>query len=225
MARPKKYEDVTIGKVYGKLTIIGTGNNSRYCKDRTWLCKCECGNEVEIQEMKLKTGWTKSCGCFRSMTTTLRKTRHGFSHTRLHDIWCGIKSRCTNANTKSYKHYGGRGIKICDEWLKFENFRDWSYKHGYADNLSIDRIDVNGDYSPLNCRWVDIVTQMNNTTRTVLLTYNGETHSLAEWARILNVNYHALKRRRDAGWDINDIFERPYKTGSKSLAMQHGGLP
>ena len=222
MARPKKYKDVSIGDVYGMLTVVNTGNESRYCKTRTWLCKCECGNEVEIREMAIKTGRTKSCGCLRSTVTIQRETIHGGTHTRLHRIWCGIKSRCNNANRKCYEYYGGKGIRLCDEWLNFENFREWSFNNGYADNLTIDRIDANGNYEPSNCRWVDVLTQMNNTTRNVKLTYNNETHSLAEWARILNVKYSALKGRYNLGWNVEDMFERPYKTGSKSLAMQQG---
>lgn len=124
--------------------------------------------------------------------------------TRLYNIWCNIKSRCYNKNNKDYVDYGNRGIKLCPEWVNsFIAFYDWSISHGYSDNLTIDRIDNNKGYSPDNCRWVDMKTQNNNTRHNHLLTFNGETHTMKEWAEIINVPYTTLASRINIlHWDI-----------------------
>lgn len=114
-----------------------------------------------------------------------------------------MKSRCTNTTIKAYKDYGGRGIKVCDEWLNsFEAFYDWAMKNGYADHLSIDRIDVNGNYCPENCRWATRKTQQMNKTNNLLIDFNGEKHTLAEWSEITGINRATIKSRLNAGWTI-----------------------
>ena len=119
-----------------------------------------------------------------------------------------MKERCYNKNSISYKLYGGRGIQICNEWLKsFETFYKWSVNHGYSDNLSIDRIDENGDYCPENCRWADKYTQANNKRNNIVITFNGETHTLPEWARKLDLPYSVLANRRRKGKSIAEILD------------------
>jgi len=119
---------------------------------------------------------------------------------RLHAIWKGVKSRCNNPNRKSYKYYGGRGIKICEEWDKsYVAFRDWSVANGYQENLTIDRIDTNGHYCPENCRWTTCRVQSNNTRRNHVIEAYGEAHTMAEWARINNISYHTMKTRLRKG--------------------------
>lgn len=120
-----------------------------------------------------------------------------------------MKGRCYNKNHTKYPNYGARGIKVCDEWLhEFMNFYNWSMSHGYKDNLTIDRIDVNGNYEPNNCRWADAKQQMRNTTRNVYYTINGETHCLSEWCEILNLNYQTVhSRMHKLGWSINEALE------------------
>jgi hypothetical protein len=111
--------------------------------------------------------------------------------------------RCENVNSQGYENYGGRGISVCDEWRNsYELFRDWSLSKGYSDSLTIDREDVNGDYCPENCRWVDRNTQMNNTRRTRHFEYNGETHTLREWSQITGIPFTRLKGRIQRGWSI-----------------------
>ena len=135
---------------------------------------------------------------------------HGMSQTRLYKAWINMRSRCTGRYYKGYKNYGGRGIKVCKEWMdNFVNFKQWALNNGYQDNLTIDRIDVNKDYEPTNCRWIPKSEQENNKRRNVRLTYNGITHNLMEWSKILGVNYTTLKSRIQRGWNVEDTLCKP----------------
>lgn len=149
-----------IGNKYGKLTVV-----ERYFADKThrgaeWICRCECGKEIVVRGYDLRKHHTVSCGCGKS--TGHRRT-HGEYKTRLYQIWQDMRNRCGRETATGYKYYGGRGISVCDEWQKsFETFRDWSLKNGYAENLTIDRINPDGNYEPSNCRWADWHTQVLN---------------------------------------------------------------
>lgn len=147
-----------------------------------------------------------------------KKTGLPEKHIRLYRVWKGVKSRCQNESSTAYEHYGGRGIKVCDEWLGvdgFENFLDWALKNGYNENAkrgecTLDRIDSNGDYSPQNCRWKDMKAQSNNTRRNRLVEYKGEIKTLAEWVNLLNMDYSVVLWRIDkGGWNIEKAFETP----------------
>ena len=127
---------------------------------------------------------------------------------RLWSIYHGMKKRCYNENCKRYKDYGGRGIKICEKWLEtFDNFADWAYKNGYAENLTIDRIDNNSDYCPENCRWITNKKQCNNTRRNINIEYKGETKTLTEWCEYLGLNYYTVQKRLKNGWNVEKAFE------------------
>lgn len=126
---------------------------------------------------------------------------HGKRHTRLYRIWANIKTRCLNPNDHHYGRYGERDITVCDEWKNdFQAFYDWSMSHGYADDLTIDRIDNDKGYSPDNCRWVTVSEQNQNKRNVILLTYNGETHSAAEWGRMLGIGKNTVSTRYHKGW-------------------------
>lgn len=139
--------------------------------------------------------------------------KHGFKHTRIYNVWAGIKARCYNPNNKSYKDYGGRGIIMCDEWKNgFINFKNWAISNGYNDNLTIDRINVNGDYEPSNCRWATKKEQCNNRTTNKFITYKNEIHTLAEWSEIVGIKYKCLhKRIKYFNWSIEKAFNTPIK--------------
>lgn len=194
------------GKKFGRLTVIKRIYNN---KNATyWLCKCECGKEKIIRGTSLTSNNTKSCGCLlRDKAKLTKNIKHGKSNTRIYKIYCGIKKRCYCKTAKNYYLYGARNIKMCEKWLEsFENFYNWAVNNGYQDNLTIDRIDTNGNYCPENCRWVDMKTQANNTRRNHYIEYNGIKHSIAEWSRILEINYGTLKSRIKYGWSLERIF-------------------
>ena len=139
--------------------------------------------------------------------------RHGGRHTRLYTIWCGMKNRCYNKNDSHYPRWGGRGIQICSEWLlDFSNFQQWALHNGYADNLTIDRINNDGNYCPANCRWVTVAEQNNNQRTNRLITYNGRTQNLKQWSKELRINYGTLiSRLDDSKWSIEKAFTTPVK--------------
>lgn len=183
-----------IGKISGKLKVLSELDERAKGGGKQYLCKCECGNTTIVRSDHLKSGHTTSCGCNKIMITSHKK-----SQSNLYRRWDKIKQRCYNKNSKNYKNYGARGVKMCDEWLhNFMAFYNWAISNGYRNTLTIDRIDVNGNYEPNNCRWVDYTTQNNNRRNTVYLTCNGKTQSVMEWCRELNLNpstvYYRVKR-------------------------------
>lgn len=190
----RKLIDLT-GNRYGRLVVL----KRAYCENKYgthWLCKCDCGNEVVVNGDNLKRGRTKSCKCFQQEARIENNIIHNMSKTRLFRIWRHIKERCYKNYSHAYKDYGGRGIKMSEEWQNdFMSFYNWSMENGYTDDLSIDRIDVNGNYEPNNCRWVSMLEQQNNRRNNRLFTYEGETHTMAEWARIKSVNYKCLAKK------------------------------
>ena len=161
-----RFMDLT-GKRFGRLTVISQAQNNENNKV-CWLCRCDCGKETVKIGSLLKTGRTKSCGCLIRETTIIRSTKHGYTitHPQLIKARQNIINRCTNKNRVDYQYYGGRGIKVCSEWLDRKTgakaFCEWALAHGYKEGLTIDRIDVNGDYCPQNCRWVTMAVQCTN---------------------------------------------------------------
>ena len=169
---PRDVKDLT-GRKFGRLSVLGyayakdeiskKGNLHRY---HYWHCKCDCGNLCTVKACHLSSGGTKSCGCLWQERVG-GKPKHGKSGIRLYRVWEGIRSRCNNPNSKFYKYYGGRGIKITLDWDDFQTFYDWAMQNGYNPNAehgecTIDRIDNDGNYEPDNCRWVNMKMQSKN---------------------------------------------------------------
>lgn len=197
--------DIT-GQRFGRLTVIkyvGIGKHGY----ATWLCKCDCGNTKIVSGHCLRRGNTHSCGCLAKESRYV----HGMKGTRLYNIWQNMKCRCYNKNHPAYPNYGGRGITICDEWRHdFSAFHDCAMSHGYADGLTIERIDNDGNYTPDNCRWATRFEQSQNTRRNRIIEMDGERKTLAEWARQYNLNYcTVISRINKHGWTPEKALKTP----------------
>jgi hypothetical protein len=196
------------GKKYNKLLVIEeAGKDTK--GNFLWKCQCDCGKIITVSGKNLNNGDVKSCGCLRD-----GHPKHGLVYTPTYEIWCGMKKRCTNPNCVAWKNYGGRGITLCERWMKFENF--------YADmgerpeGLSIDRIDNNGNYEPGNCRWATNTEQANNTRQNHYLTYKGETKTIKQWAKEFNMLYSTLCGRIiNYKWPIEKALTEPLYIGGQ----------
>lgn len=156
-----RFIDLT-GQRFGRLTVIERAPRDHRYRGAMWRCRCDCGCESIAESHNLRSGNTTSCGCYHRERQKAGKS-HGMSKARLYRIWKAMHTRCYNPNSPAFKYYGGRGITICDEWLRdFEAFHRWSVANGYAEDLTIDRIDVNGSYCPENCRFVSMAEQNKN---------------------------------------------------------------
>lgn len=208
-----KLFDLT-GMRFGRLVVLHRDFERK--KDETrWICKCDCGAVKSINGISLKKGRTKSCGCLQAELVTKRCRIYEDSDKRLRSIWRGMKERCFRKENISYSLYGGRGITVCEEWVKsFMAFREWALKNGYAENLSIDRTDSNGNYCPENCRWVTAKEQSNNTRRNVFITYKEKTMTVSEWAEITGIKKETLADRKRRGWSDSDCIEIPVVKGN-----------
>lgn len=202
------------GQRFGRLVVIERDclREIRKEHDSNWICKCDCGEMTVVSRGNLLSGDIKSCGCLRKEYMKNKKTTHGMTNTRLYQIWFGIKKRCNNKNSVNYDIYGGRGIAICSEWQEFEPFYEWAMANGYSDDLTIDRIDVNGNYEPDNCRWATMKEQANNTRRNHYLTFNGKTQTISQWATEVDLPYSVLKGRINKyNWSVEDALTTPVK--------------
>lgn len=191
---------VNQGDVFGNFTVLQERSIQRGSGvkrfERQLLCRCVCGSEKWYRLSRIVTGETKSCGCMTNV-------KHGGRSTRLYNTWGHMRARCYNPHDKRYASYGGRGIIVCDAWKNsFEAFRDWALSTGYKDTLTIDRIDVNGNYCPENCRWVDVLTQNNNKRSNRMIEYKGKSYTAAELARTVGISYMVLMTRLKKGWGL-----------------------
>ena len=203
-----------VGEKYGRLTIKEYAGKA---KNGSTLvkCICDCGAEKTVRLYALKNGTIKSCGCLAKellieRNKTVKYTTHGQSRTRVYTIWCDMKQRCLNKNQEVFKYYGQRNIAICDEWLNdFNSFYDWAIRNGYNDNLTIDRIDVNGNYKPSNCRWVTMKEQRRNTRKNVFVEINGVKKVLIDWCSYYKIKYTTVLSRIYSGWEIVKAITTP----------------
>lgn len=197
------FKDLT-GQKFGRLTVlkvarqVQSGKRLRYY----WLCQCDCGNTKEVRTDSLTDKLVQSCGCLKKeqdRTNLTKYHRHKMSKTRLYGIWQKMKDRCFNSNIPCYPRYGGRGIIVCKEWLTVDNFLRWALENGYNDNLQIDRIDVNGNYCPENCRWVTAKQNCRNRRTNIQVEYNGKLVTLVELAELTGMSYSCLHARYTRG--------------------------
>lgn len=210
----RKFKDLT-GQKFGRLTVLGRTDDYVSPKgDRTiqWLCLCECGNERKVQSSHLKDGHTKSCGCLNKDILSKTASTHGDSETLLYKVYQNMKQRCVNPNNKRYEFYGGKGISVCKEWNDdYLKFKEWALENGYRQGLSIDRIDVDKDYEPSNCRWAGHKVQNNNRSINHYVTHNNVTKTLSEWADEYNIDYNVFSWRIRKGWDVERALTTPIR--------------
>lgn len=216
------FKDIT-GNQYGRLTVLGFSGRRRSktngLTETMWECSCECGNIVIVPKHLLTGGFTKSCGCLKKEHNRKTWTTHGLSKHRLYKIYRMIIDRCINSNSRAYSHYGGRGISICNEWLGkegFINFYNWALKNGYEDTLTIERMDVNGNYCPENCSWIPRSEQPRNRTNTHFFEHNGKLYTLSEISDYFGlsrstIRYHEKRLGNDRQKVLEYLMERTGK--------------
>lgn len=191
------------GKKYGRLLVIEEAGRTVFpsgSPKRKYRCHCDCGNEIVVLASSLTTGNTKSCGCYRDEVLLNLHKKHGFNRGKgqrrgTYNSWCAMKERCTNPKNKSYKDYGGRGIKVCDRWLNsFENFlADMGER---AKGMTLDRYpDINGNYEPGNCRWATAEEQGRNKRGNIIVEHKNQRMPLAEFAKMYNIPYEKVRLR------------------------------
>jgi hypothetical protein len=204
-----------VGEKFGRWLVLEQAEKGKHGETQ-YFCRCDCGNERIIRRTSLTTGNSKSCGCLSREVLTKINTKHGDTGKRLYRIWAGIIQRCRNDRERyEWEKYGGRGIAVCDEWLKYESFKEWALSNGYCDGLTIDRIDNDGDYSPDNCRWATVYEQNNNKRTSRTLTFNGETKTIREFADKYNLVYSCLYARIKKGWSTEKALLTPSGKGGK----------
>lgn len=202
--------DLTDHPPFGKLTVIERAGSAK-SGHAQWLCQCECGNVVTVSSNPLLRGLTNSCGCLHNELLAERNSTHGMSKTSEYMAWAHMKNRCYNLKDKKFKDYGGRGITVCNRWLKFENFFADMGKRPSSGH-SIDRIENSGNYEPGNCRWATAAEQSRNTRRNTNITNSvtGETLCAAEWSRRLGGSIHLVRMRLNTyGWDEQRAITTP----------------
>lgn len=206
-----KHIDIT-NQRYGKLVVLKKQGKTKYGKS-LWLCKCDCGNYKEVDISSLRKGNTKSCGCLVVENHPRKYTdKNEYNYRkRIYKIYDGIRQRCYNKKIPNYSHYGNKGIVMCNEWLDkkngFFNFYNWAINNGYKENLTIDRIDVKGNYEPSNCRWITLQEQQLNRTNTVYIIINNKKEPLMKICKEKNISYSCAYNRLRKDKSINDLFK------------------
>lgn len=202
------------GKRFGTLVVISRNGTNKH-RHSTWNVVCDCGKQKVMDINAIKRA--KSCGCQRNVGNK-GGTKHGKSNSRLYGIWKHMRLRCDKKHASKYPRYAGRGIAVCEEWNDWPSFERWAMSNGYSDDLSIDRIDNDGNYEPSNCRWADGVTQQNNQSNNVFVNYQGQTLTIAQLARQECIHYQQLRDNiRDNGMSVEEAVERGKRNRNGAL--------
>ena len=203
---------VKSGDVFCRLVVKALYRN----KDSKWyaICQCTCENQTErhVSVRNLITGNTKSCGCYNKDLIIQRSTKHNAktrgSKDRLYSTWVEMRRRCYTESCKSYENYGGRGITICSEWGDFNNFRDWALSSGYEEGLTIERLNVNGNYEPLNCTWIPKPEQSKNRRMCHFVEYQGLSMTISDWSRYTGISRGTITSRLKKGLPLDEVFKK-----------------
>jgi hypothetical protein len=210
-----KFKDLS-GVKFGRLRVRCIEPDYKQSANTYWRCDCDCGGEKVVFGPSLTRGSTKSCGCLRKERNKELKngTKHGLRKTRIYSTWSAMIQRCCNENSRAYKDYGGRGITVCDEWrLSIETFHGWAVNNGYKENLTIERIENNGNYCPSNCKWIPMKDQLRNQRTSKRLTYKNQTKIAADWGRELGIPASTICARKRSGWSDERALSQPVRKG------------
>lgn len=223
-----KIDESIIGKRYGKLKVVSFEKfviSNAGIKTSLWKCKCDCGNEIYVKRNYLTNGDVKSCGCLKTELLIKRSSKHGKCRTKLYYVFCAMKQRCYNPKSKSYSSYGGRGITICDEWLSdFNTFYAWAVESGYKNTLTIERLNVNGNYEPNNCTWIPMSDQSKNRRVNRVYSYNGKEKNISEWAKELGINRYTLSGRIDKlGYSFEEAIRKDKNSNKRYKKIYYNG--
>lgn len=199
--------NVRPGDRYGRLVVIREVEQRN--RRRYFLCRCDCGTETTARLTSMRFGSVKSCGCLQREQNKTAGRTHGLHGRGPYSAWHSMKQRCLNPNAVSYVHYGGRGITIHEPWLDYRPFYRWAMANGYRRGLSLERIDVNGNYEPENCTWIPPSEQPSNTRRCLRLTYKGETKILKHWAEQFGHSPKLVGNRLKRGWSLEKALLTP----------------
>lgn len=217
MAKPLIIEN---GQRFNNLTVLKEVEKSK--NRRQFLCKCDCGKIGTYKLILLTTEQTKSCGCLRKNTFVERNTFHGKSRTKLNSVWQAMKQRCYNSNNLNFPYYGGRGISVCDEWKNsMIDFYNWAINNGYKEGLSIERKNVDGNYEPSNCVWVEMKVQSRNKTANVFIEFNGENLCMQDWADKIGINVSTLNKRLK-NWSLEKALTTPKSEKNDTSCFRNG---
>jgi len=196
------------GVIFGQLKVISRAENAG--RRPRWFCLCSCGNEKVVLGENLRMGYTKSCGCSHKEKSSKANSTHKKTGTVEYTAWINMLSRCYNRNKKDFKNYGGRGIEVCDRWKQFENF--YADMGDRPENTSLDRIAVNGNYEPSNCRWATNLQQARNTRSNRLIEFDGRLAPLSEHCANAGLDYRSVHQRLKRGWNVTKALSTPLKS-------------
>ena len=200
------------GKRFGRLMVVRY--EKRIKKFWYWLCVCDCGNETVVSASNLKSNHTKSCGSYKEEKSREKKKTSKPHYASLRIKWDSMKARCLNQNSQDYHRYGGRGISICEEWMDFEKFYEWSIKSGFEEKLTIERKDVNGNYEPSNCEYTTRKEQARNRRNSKTVIFFGKEKLVCELAEETGIKYATLQARIKRG-EKDELLIRPIEKGGR----------
>lgn len=209
-----RFADLT-GRIFKRMTVVGYAGKRG--ARHLWVCRCLCGRDKTVPSGDLISGHTGSCGCLqrdcRHFTLTPPRT-HGMYNSPEYLSWRSMKTRCSNSKSPDFQYYGGRGIKVCKRWMKFENFfKDMGRR---PIGTTLDRKNGEGGYCKSNCRWADVFEQSNNKRSNRLLTFNGSTQTVAQWSREVGITEDVIHHRLNSGWSEARVFSIPCLRRKKS---------
>ena len=193
------------GLKFGRLTVLRRAENAK-SGDAQFFCRCDCGKDSISTGWNLKTGNTRSCGCYQEES----RIKHGLWQSHTYNCWSNMKARCQNENHDSYKHYGGRGITVCERWQEYKKFFT-DMGDSPTESHPIDRINNNGNYDPGNCRWATRKQQQNNRRNSHMLEFQGQRKTMAQWAECLGIRYQVIFTRIDRNWPVDRALTTPVR--------------